>query len=45
MVASEALASGLPMIVPDRGGSSAVARAAFADRGFEVLLDTVGGRA
>ena len=31
MVASEALASGLPMIVPDRGGSSAVARPAFAE--------------
>ncbi|MBW6527241.1 glycosyltransferase [Sphingomonas sp. RHCKR7] len=31
MVASEALASGLPMIVPDRGGSSAVARPEFAE--------------
>ncbi|MBB3694598.1 glycosyltransferase [Sphingomonas sp. BK580] len=31
MVASEALASGLPMIVPDRGGSSAVARPTFAE--------------
>ncbi|TCP35867.1 glycosyltransferase [Sphingomonas sp. BK235] len=31
MVASEALASGLPMIVPDRGGSAAVARPAFAE--------------
>ena len=31
MVASEALASGLPMIVPDRGGSSAVAQPAFSE--------------
>jgi alpha-1,6-mannosyltransferase len=31
LVASEALASGLPMIVPDRGGASAVARPAFAE--------------
>lgn len=31
MVASEALASGLPLIVPDRGGSSAIARAEYSE--------------
>jgi alpha-1,6-mannosyltransferase len=30
MVASEALASGLPLIVPDRGGAAAIARPAYA---------------
>ncbi|MDR6788804.1 alpha-1,6-mannosyltransferase [Sphingomonas sp. BE138] len=32
LVASEALASGQPLIVPDRGGASAVAQPAFAER-------------
>jgi alpha-1,6-mannosyltransferase len=31
LVASEALASGLPLIVPDRGGASAVAQPAFGE--------------
>lgn len=31
LVASEALASGLPLIVPDRGGAAAVAQPAFAE--------------
>lgn len=31
LVASEALASGLPMVVPDRGGASAVAKPPFAE--------------
>lgn len=31
MVASEALASGLPLIVPDRGGSAAIARAEYSE--------------
>jgi alpha-1,6-mannosyltransferase len=31
LVASEALASGLPLVLPDRGGAAAVAQAAFAE--------------